>query len=444
MASSADDKMHLARRLAALLDHLGLKAAHFATQMPGDLTDLAAEQPQRLGGTAFIVPVRLDPAPFAALSERTLVVTGDSGVSHEASRRAADRLKGSALIELKDYATTGWSDIARERKSDLVAALTAHFSKHISAIGAPPADIPRQGSHAGITYQITGAGPALILMPFFLAASQWDPAIPELARSFSVIRIGGAHVGGIAILEERAAGPSYQAMFRTLLDLMELPSNARVLDVGCGSGALDRAAAKRLGPAARIDAIDINDYLRSEAAALAKAEGLSERIAFAAGSAEAIPFPDNSFDGALSVTVLEECDANRAIAEMKRVVKPGGAIGIIVRAIDMPQWWSLDVPPELKARAFEPPQSIGKGGVADKSLYARIFNAGLIDLKPFPTLTTLDTPGNAVWRYREDHLLGLFNSDEVAAWRKARDAAASAGTLFQAHAMHCAVARKQR
>ena len=44
------------------------------------------------------------------------------------------------------------------------------------------ADPPRAGSAegivAGITYRIQGAGPALVLLPFFLAPSQWEPAIP--------------------------------------------------------------------------------------------------------------------------------------------------------------------------------------------------------------------------------------------------------------------------
>ena len=49
-----------------------------------------------------------------------------------------------------------------------------------------------------------------------------------------------------------------------------------------------------------------------------------------------IPFPDNFFDAVYSVTVLEECDANQALNEIYRVVKPGGAVGTVVRAIDMP------------------------------------------------------------------------------------------------------------
>ena len=66
---------------------------------------------------------------------------------------------------------------------------------------------------------------------------------------------------------------------------------------------------------------------------------------------------------------------------------------------------------------------------------------GLIDL-PFPAFITLDKPGNTVWRYREDHLTSQLSIDETKDWQAARHRATAAGTLFQAHAMHCAVARK--
>lgn len=430
----------LAHRLAGLLDHLGLERAHFATQMPGDLTDFAGQHAGRIAGLVFIVPVRLDPSPFMPMSARTLILTGDSGVSVEPARRGAERLAGSSLVQLQGYATTGWSDVAKERGAELVAAIGAGLGQHTA--NSPRTGAPQEGVHEGINYRVDGSGPALVLMPFFLAATQWEPIIPQLCERFSVIRVGGAHVGGIAILEERAAQPSYQAMFRTLIDLMDLPAAARVLDVGCGSGALDRVLAKRLGPGSRIDAIDVNGYLRGEAAALAKAEGLGDVIRFVPGSAEAIPFPNNTFDGVFSVTVLEECNADRAIAEIVRVVKPGHAVGLVVRAIDMPQWWSFDIPPAVRARANEPPQSVGAGGVADKSLYGRMLDAGLMDLAPFPMLTTIDQPGNSVWRYREDHLAAQFSVEELAAWRAARDQSADSGTLFQSHAVHCAVAWK--
>ena len=439
------DNRTLSDRLAALLDHLGMERAHFAAQMPGDLAGLAVACADRIAGVTLVVPVRLDPAPFVALGERVAIITGDSGVSVEASVRGAARLPGARLHRLEGYPTTGWSDVARERGSDLIAALRDEMARSAKAPGgiapAVRGDLPRQGAHAGVSYRIDGGGPPLVLMPFFLAASQWDPIVSALAERCTVIRIGGAHTGGVAILEERAATPSYQAMFRSLVDLLAPTPDARVLDVGCGSGALSRAIARRLGAAASITAVDVNGYLRGEAEALAAAEGL-DTIRFQHASAEALPFADGSFDCAFSVTVLEECNADRALAEMVRVVRPGGRVGVIVRAIDMPQWWSLEVPPAIAAKANTPPQSVANGGVADGSLYRRMRDAGLADLVPFPTLVTLTTPGNAIWRYREDHLTALLPAEELAVWQAARARSEAAGLLFQSHPMHCAVGCK--
>jgi ubiquinone/menaquinone biosynthesis C-methylase UbiE len=160
------------------------------------------------------------------------------------------------------------------------------------------------------------------------------------------------------------------------------------------------------------------------------------------GNAEALPFDDDSFECAFSVTVLEECDADRAIREMIRVARSGGRIGVIVRAIDMPQWWNLSVPETIRGKIDMPPASVGPGGVADASLYRRMRQAGLADLVCFPSLVTLDRPDGPIWRYREDHVLSLLSPEETQTWRTLCDAAREDGLLFMAHPMHCAVGTK--
>jgi SAM-dependent methyltransferase len=280
----------------------------------------------------------------------------------------------------------------------------------------------------------------LILLPFFLAPSQWAPAVPALAAHFTVVTLGGPHLGGVATLEDRANAPTYRAMFRSLVDLMSLRKGAAILDVGAGSGALDRLLA-RWHPDCAISAIDTNQFLLSEAASLARAEGLGS-IRYLPGNAEKLPFDDRSFDAIFSVTVLEECDADLALREMARVARPGGRIGVIVRAIDLPQWWSVKLPAGLETRMTIPPQSVGAHGVADASLYARAKDAGLTDLTCFPALVTLDNPAGPIWRYREDHYVAQLTPAEATAWRQARDTAATQGLLFMAHAMHCMVGRK--
>lgn len=93
-----------------------------------------------------------------------------------------------------------------------------------------------------------------------------------------------------------------------------------VLDVGCGPGALTAWLASRVG-ATRISAVDPVEPFA--AACRARVAGADVRIA----SAEALPFRDATFEAALAQLVLSFVpDPDRAVAEMARVVRPGGVV----------------------------------------------------------------------------------------------------------------------
>jgi SAM-dependent methyltransferase len=379
----------------------------------------------------------LDPAPLASLSARTVMISGARGLTAEVTARAEPRLPGARRIVLTDYEAPGWADVVADRGDVITDALL-----HLPGAPTIPARITPSGSHAGITYQTHGTGPALVLLPFFLAPSQWEPAIPALSRHFTVFVLGGRHLGGVAALEDRASGPSYRAAIGELFDVIAPGEGETILDVGCGSGALDRMLARRFGDANQITAIDVNPFLLREAAVLAAEDGVGDRITFRQGNAERLPFADAEFDHAFTVTVFEECDADVALRELFRVVRPGGRVGVIVRAIDMPQWWHLDLPDPVRRKANVPPQSNGPRGVADASLYRRMRAAGFEDLSCFPALVTFDRPGGPIWRYREDHVLSQLTSEETAAWHAATATAREAGLLFMANPLHRAVGRK--
>jgi SAM-dependent methyltransferase len=423
-------------RLLALWDHLGLKRAHVATQMAGDMAGLAAAASDRIGSLVLCVPSRLDPALFAALPERVVMIAGAGGLTAQVTALAHERLPGSQRVVLDGYDAPGWADVVADRTADIVRVfdtLPDLAPVHLEA---------GTGVHAGITYRIEGAGPPLVLLPFFLAPSQWEPAVAALSQRRTVITLGGRHLGGVAALEDRATSVSYRGMVRTLLDVMGVANGQAILDVGCGSGALDRILAARLGSGTRITATDVNRFLLREAEALATEDGVADRISFQFANAEALPFEDGTFDHAFSVTVLEECDADTALRELLRVIRPGGRAGVIVRSIDLPQWWNLALTPEIAAKVTPPPQSVGASGVADASLYPRMQRAGFSDVRCFPSLVTLDHPDGPIWRYREDHAVSLLSDSERGSWRALTTEARAAGMLFMAHPMHCAVGSK--
>jgi demethylmenaquinone methyltransferase/2-methoxy-6-polyprenyl-1,4-benzoquinol methylase len=94
--------------------------------------------------------------------------------------------------------------------------------------------------------------------------------------------------------------------------------NLRVLDAGCGTGELCRRLADR---GARVSGLDLCAGL------LARAHSLAPEAALARGDVHALPFAAARFDLATSVLVLHYLeDPDRAVAEMARVVRPGGRL----------------------------------------------------------------------------------------------------------------------
>jgi SAM-dependent methyltransferase len=439
----------LADRLAAVLDHLGLQRVFMATQMPGDVAAFSMANLDRVAGVALVIPSRINPAAFTALAGQVMVLAGESGIPTDTADAAAPAMPDARQIRLAVYAATAWSDIAVEKPDTLCQEIELFFNSLDTPLTLSPE--PASGTVAGLTYRVMGAGPPLVLTPFFLAASQWEPVLERLADRFTLVILGGAHIGGVAMLEDRASLPSYGDMLSSLVKRMAIPQKSQVLEVGCGPAALCRQVlASR--PDLALTGVDANGYLLREGAAIAAGVGLAiggPDTPFASpeagalhlieGDATDLPFADNSFDAVYSITVLEECDADKALAEMARVVRPGGPVGVVVRAIDMPQWWNLDLPPAIAAKVNGQPQSMSPGAVADRSLYPRMAKAGFRDVQGFPTLLTFDRPDGPIWTYRAGHARGLLDAAERDIWDRECAAMQAEGLLFQANPVHCAV-----
>jgi SAM-dependent methyltransferase len=110
-----------------------------------------------------------------------------------------------------------------------------------------------------------------------------------------------------------------------LCEAAEVTPNERVLDVACGSGNTAIAAARRF---AKVTGVDYVAALLDHARERAKAE-LVEDIEFHEGDAERLDFEDASFDCVLSTFgVMFAPDHQRAAAELLRVTRPGGRIGL--------------------------------------------------------------------------------------------------------------------
>jgi ubiquinone/menaquinone biosynthesis C-methylase UbiE len=281
-----------------------------------------------------------------------------------------------------------------------------------------------------------------VLLPMFLAPSQWEPLVPRLSERYCTITLGGAALGAVAILESRGRSIGYLRMVSTLLKEAELRSEETVLEVGGGSGVLDRWLARRTTGAHRITGVDINPYLLREARALARQEGLEYAIEFCDGNAESLPFADNSFDVAMSVTVIEEVDADRMLAEMVRVTKPGGRVALVARALDMPFFRHLPLSVDLKAKVEASGGAVAPQGCADASLYRRMQQAGLTQVKMLPQLAVFDRSEPTMLDFMQNDFLTKLNAEEAREWQTARAQAEAAGTFFMTWPHHCAVGTK--
>jgi SAM-dependent methyltransferase len=181
------------------------------------------------------------------------------------------------------------------------------------------------------------------------------PVEERLLQLLQHLGIARAHVAA----RGRTAG--YLGVVRCLIEEAELRPDESVLEAGCGTGVLDRWLARYTGRANHIVGIDISRYLLREAMALARKEGLEDIIGFREGSAEALPFPANSFDVAMSSTVIQRLDADRMLRELVRVTKPGGRVAVVGHAHDLPRWVNLPLPAELKARVEAPGWATDRG-----------------------------------------------------------------------------------
>src|SRR5579859_1914579 len=156
----------------------------------------------------------------------------------------------------------------------------------------------------------------------------------------------------------------FEPMQRTLLDVAaaQSPNAGAILDVGCGTGRLLRSARTRY-PVATLEGVDAAAGMVREAEALTPPGG---GIRYRQGTAEALPFPDRTFDLVFSTMTFHHwSDQEKGIAEIRRVLASGG------------QWLLADFMPSgymrLVRRIFRMRQFPVRGEID-----ARLADAGLV------------------------------------------------------------------
>ena len=123
------------------------------------------------------------------------------------------------------------------------------------------------------------------------------------------------------------------------MELLALSPGAKVLELGCGNGVFLPRLAKAVGVEGRVVGVDHSLDLMAQARDKVKAEGLGDCVDLQVGDAYALPFAAGYFDAAHCERVLMHLERpNAVLAELARVVKPGG---VIVAA--EPDWMGIRI-----------------------------------------------------------------------------------------------------
>ena len=330
--------MNGADRIVAVLDHLQVPQAHVAGSSSLDWAGLLVAHAGRITGLTVPLPYMGAALPndLSGISTPVHVLSGLEGAVAARAKKLAAMFPNGEFHGIAGYSSVIWSDICADHPGVMADLLTRN------AADMPPASVPAgQGTHAGINYDVSGHGPALVLAPLALAPSQWDPVIETLATRFTVIRLSAPHLGLLVTLEDRARS-GYGAMARDVFLRANPAPGAEVLEVGCGGGSVTRLLADVLPDHAQMTASDISPYLLREAQALGTRHARSGALTYIPADALALPFPDARFDIVCSFTVLEEADADVMLAEQLRVLRPGGHLVAVVRAVDHGWWLNLE------------------------------------------------------------------------------------------------------
>jgi ubiquinone/menaquinone biosynthesis C-methylase UbiE len=140
-----------------------------------------------------------------------------------------------------------------------------------------------------------------------------------------------------------------------LLDLAALKPGDRALDVATGPGIMARIAAGAVGPSGQVVGVDIAEQSLEVARRKAAAEGLAQ-LTFQVEDAENLSLPDASFDAVFcSMGLMHFPAPEKALVEMRRVLKPGGKVLAAV-------WGEAEKSPFIQvalntlARTFPPPK----------------------------------------------------------------------------------------
>jgi ubiquinone/menaquinone biosynthesis C-methylase UbiE len=211
-----------------------------------------------------------------------------------------------------------------------------------------------------------------------------------------------------------------------LVEITGIAEGDRVLDVATGRGAVLFPAASRVGLSGKVIGIDLAEGMVAQTGSAISRQGLSNAVVHQM-DAEALAFPSASFDRVLcSFAIFFFPNLPLALSEMRRVLRPGGAIGVAFSRGTEPRWrWYEARLRELEALDALPPPPGRKSIRQEGELVAALTAVGFEEAQELVEEAELFFPDeNAWWRSLWTHgtrrpldHLGSKTSDVLASFK---------------------------
>jgi len=156
-----------------------------------------------------------------------------------------------------------------------------------------------------------------------------------------------------------------------VFEMLNPQKGEKIIDIGCGTGVFSISLAKK---GCRVTGIDVSEKMLEKGRL--NAEKFNEDIDFTAADASMLPFKDNTFDSAVSVTAFEFMnDINKSFSEILRVVKKGGRI--VIGTINKKSSWGYF----YESEALQKKSVFRAAGFLDRAVMDGLHRAGLKEIR---------------------------------------------------------------
>jgi arsenite methyltransferase len=222
-------------------------------------------------------------------------------------RQALTPVYFSGRLDIDSYLCLGDHEMSDETSADLREAVRARYAEAARAVLDPKDGAAASCCDGSVMDSCCGTGSAAL----------------DSADCFGGPLYGVGDADGLpeeAVLASLGCGNP--------LAVADLHEGERVLDLGSGGGIDVLLSARRVGPSGFAYGVDMTDDMLTLARANATKAG-AENVEFLKGEIEALPLPDATVDVVISNCVINlSTDKPAVLAEMFRVLVPGGRIGI--------------------------------------------------------------------------------------------------------------------